>query len=364
MKKVLIFLEESKIHHGGGPYGYVSNLMQGLSNLESNYEFHFLPDSFLEKKNSSLSHKIDVFIPYNNSLTEYIQKFDAIHFHTSRHMFKARNSLKNYSGKILYTSHSPMLLSKEMKDDARILSRIFLAPYFALLPIIDCYAFSHADQIIFPCKEAEEPYLSSKIFRKAKQKIKFAYFETGAPDCKQKIKFNREQYRLSHNIPLDRFVISYVGRHNRAKGYDLLKKLGKDKKNEDLFFLVGGKESPIKGLTSQNWLEIGYTDDPFSLINASDLFILPNRSTYFDLVLLEVLSLGKKVLIADNGGNRFFHRYNSNSIFFFKSFDDLEFKVREIMNSNSTEDTRDIYLQNFTCDAFANRYIRLLDEII
>ena len=39
-----------------------------------------------------------------------------------------------------------------------------------------------------------------------------------------------------------------------------------------------------------------WTNDPHSLINASDMFILPNKETYFDLIMLEVLSMGKIVL--------------------------------------------------------------------
>ena len=58
--------------------------------------------------------------------------------------------------------------------------------------------------------------------------------------------------------------------------------------NQNTYFLIAGKEEPMKGLDNSHWIEVGWTNDPHSLIAASDVFVLPNHETYFDLVFLSM----------------------------------------------------------------------------
>ena len=137
------------------------------------------------------------------------------------------------------------------------------------------------------------------------KKKKHRYMPTGIVGCKAKV--NREDFRKKYGIPDNAFVISYAGRHNEIKGYADLKKLGeKLLADKNVYFLIAGKEEPMTGLKNDHWIEVGWTNDPHSLIAASDVFVLPNHETYFDLILLEVLSLGVPVVMSRTGGNKYF----------------------------------------------------------
>ena len=92
------------------------------------------------------------------------------------------------------------------------------------------------------------------------------------------VKVNREDFRKKYGIPDNAFVISYAGRHNEIKGYADLKRLGeKLLADKNVYFLIAGKEEPMTGLKNDHWIEVGWTNDPHSLIAASDVFVLPNH---------------------------------------------------------------------------------------
>lgn len=124
------------------------------------------------------------------------------------------------------------------------------------------------------------------------------------------VKVEKDEILKKYNIPKESFIITYFGRHNEVKGYDTLKKLGEKilEKYKDVYFLIAGKEEPLKGLNHKRWIEVGWTKDPHSIVNVANLYILPNKETYFDLALLEVLSLGIKSLLSDTGGNLYFKK--------------------------------------------------------
>ena len=144
MKNILIFLEENKLKPCGGPYGYNYNLKNGLDKLESEIKIDYISND-LENKNkysnkiiNGFYKKINFFSCYKPSeINKELQSYDCIHFHTSKHLFKARKILKDYNGKVLLTSHSPMLLSKEMKEDASLISKIIFFWYYLNLSRID-----------------------------------------------------------------------------------------------------------------------------------------------------------------------------------------------------------------------------------
>ncbi|MDT3499240.1 glycosyltransferase family 4 protein, partial [Bacillus toyonensis] len=164
-------------------------------------------------------------------------------------------------------------------------------------------AFRNCEYFIFPSEESMEIYSTFiKDFYDIMKDKKIYYNPTGCE--KLSYKLSRDEFRDKYNIPKDAFLISYIGRHTKIKGFDILKDVAKEinKIDGNIFFVSGGT-GDIKS-ESENFIEVGWTDDPGSIVNASDLFILPNKSTYFDLVLLEVLSIGTPVLASNTGGNK------------------------------------------------------------
>lgn len=292
-----------------------------------------------------------------------------IHFHSTFEYYACRNLLKEYRGEILLTSHAPKAVHKEIVEDW-FYGHTITEEQLAAIIAIDHFAFENADHVIFPCDEAQEPYFNSwEAYKSLPFKNERREFLT----CTEPSVFKRSKKEIlsEYNIPEDAFIITYFGRHNEVKGYDLLRELGKEllEASEKVYFLVAGKEDPLAGLSHKRWIEVGWTTDPHSLVNAADLFILPNRETYFDLALLEVLSVGTRCLISETGGNRYFKKLTAeetSGIHYFKANDvaDLIKQTKAIIantpEQNANKVLFDTYFHN---DVFAKSYIELIKKL-
>lgn len=385
MKKVLIYLDKNKIKPTGGPYGYTYNLMSGIDKLNNkDYKFYYLEKPVVNNtKSSKLKKHLPKFI--NNLIISYLniknlknqisysddidlKKYDIVHFHSTFDLYKCRKALENYKGKVLLTSHSPQPAHQEVIESIVNFRKHIIKKYLKELENIDKYAFERADVVIFPCEEAEEPYYNrwkeyKKIHESIKNKIK--YMPSGILQCTAKV--DSKTVREKYGIPNNAFLISYVGRHNQIKGYDVLKEIGSkilDKK--EVYMIIAGSEGPLYHLENKKWIEVGWTNDPHSIIAASNLFILPNRETYFDLVFLEVLSLGVPLLVSNTGGNKYFKKYKSTAIYYFNTVKDAVKEINSIMKIEKKEIEKskkkniNLFNKTFNDKEFANRYIELL----
>ena len=368
----------------GGPSGYLYNLCHGLNDIGfKDYctldceSMHRIASSDGLKKHIPMFirelHRVSYYMTQYNMKREINSKAlecDYIHFHSTTDLFQVRDSLDEYKGKILLTSHTPQASYLEKIEMVRTGIQKLFSRQLRKLEMIDHFAFSKADYIIFPCVESEEPYFKLwKNYKALRNADKIRYVPTGIIKCEAKV--SSSYIRAQYGIPSDAFVISYVGRHNEIKGYTLLKQVGEEllSKNPNIWFLVAGKEEPYKGLKNKRWIEIGWTDDPHSIINAADLFILPNQETYFDLILLEVLCLAKPVIISNTGGNRLFSKFDDSGIFIFNTMDDIKSAVEYLIGLNKSElyslgsKNHSIYIEHFTETVFAKAYCKLLESL-
>lgn len=385
--KVLIYAFESELAPKGGPLGYLFNLKKEID-ANNDDSITFIEDDFKYKnvkqkingiKNVKLRKLLVQFkllakywlLLYGRKHTSQVDfsKFDIVHFHSTLDMYSVRDSLKSYQGTVVLTSHSPTLLSKEICDSASKFCKSFRFIY-GKLSKMDTYSFSRADYFVFPCSEAEEPYYHAwKDFSmlKEKRKNRFRYLLTGIPLCLSQM--STSEVRKKYKIPNDSFVFCYVGRHNEIKGYDVLKSLGEKILSEykNVYFLVAGKEEPMKGVESNRWIEVGWTSDPYSLISASDAFLLPNKETYFDLILLEVLSLGKIVIASNTGGNKHFR--DAESVFLYDNIVEA-YELMKKIHSTSKEEREHLeklssleYKKYYTCSSFYENYKHVMLDI-
>ena len=374
MSNVLVFWEQENLKLTGGPSGYNYVLKQGLDKI--GYKVNYLPQGSIFRSKKMTTNPIiltirkllghySLFFPYH-SLKINLNSYDVIHFHTTMHLYKARKLLKNYSGIVILTSHSPQLLSEEYAQRVSPIIRKLMAFSFSCLRKMDSYAFNRADQITFPCEEAEEPYANWSIFQKAKKEGKIVYLLTGVDDKKKQLA--SKDFRKEYGISQDAFVISYVGRHNEVKGYTDLQKYAERvlDKYKNVYFLIGGKEEPFHGLKHDRWIEVGWTNQAADLISCSNLFVLPNRQTYFDLVLLEVLSLGIPILATNTGGNKYFKRVNHGGIQLYENDEDFYNKIDDILSKSINfmgQANRDLFETQFNETVFAERYIEMISYI-
>jgi glycosyltransferase involved in cell wall biosynthesis len=385
-KKVLIYYPEDNLKQVGGPAGYLWNLKQGLDKIddpeiqidfykntpkriESNIKVRIIvPKRILEIRRA-----IDYarFLKKTFPIDESLKDFDYIHFHWTEEMFLNRNFLKDYAGKVILTSHSPCAMHKEKIARLNPKDYKFLKKEIDKLEEMDRYSFTRADHVIFPCEEAEEPYYNTwQHYKDVRDVSKYHYVPTGIIGCS--VKVSREEYRKKYNIPENAFVVSYAGRHNEIKGYYDLKAIGQSilEKNPNVYFLIAGVEEPIKGLNDDRWIEVGWTNDPHSLIAASDVFMLPNKETYFDLILLEVISLGVPVLMTETGGNKYFKQFNCSGLNFYNINDEAVEKINQMLSLDESTKTNmhksvyELFKKEFTVDVFAKKYLNILKEII
>ena len=382
--KVLIFINQNELKDCGGPIGY-NNILYNEILKNNNLEIEFLKiPNIKHGKFYNFLKKIKIFkiikkyFFYKDLLNDKknhttnidLKKYDLVHFHLTQDMYNIRDTLSNYSGKVLLTSHSPTIASKELIIDMGKIQRIVFKKLCKKLIKMDEYAFKRANFLIFPCEEAEETYKSElKMYSNIRLQKKIFYVPTGI--IVKKANISSIEIRKQYNIPVDAFLISYVGRHNTIKGYDILKEIGKKvlKKYNNVYFIIAGKEGPLFGIKDKRWIEVGWTSDPYSIINSSDLFILPNKRTYFDLILLEVLSLKKNVLLSYTGGNKYIYKFNKGGILKYSSIDDalIEIDTFLSLDKKSIEDkgktNLDIINDNFTSEIFYSRYMEIYKKI-
>ena len=169
--------------------------------------------------------------------------------------------------------------------------------------------------------------------------------------------------------------MSYIGRHNKVKGYDFLKELGIKvlEKYNDVVFVIGGEISgEILPIEDKNWVEFGWTKEGYNIIKNSDIFVLPNEKTYFDLILLEVLSMGTPVLLSETGGNKYFKKYDESGLFYFEKYNlnqalekfDMAYKLwKNKKLSLEGEKNYKIFEKDFTVNIFGENYAKLYDKI-
>lgn len=233
----------------------------------------------------------------------------SIHVHTVAEVVKIKNYLrKNFMDDklVILTCHTPESCANEQyalsiaagQDESR--ARILKEKWTEL----EKRAYREADVIIFPSEEAKEPLLHDiPEFERIIAEKDIRYMATGTKKLVSSL--SKEEAKKKYGVS-GKTVIGYIGRHNSIKGYDLLQKAALEifKKTDDVVFLIGGAQgTEYKPLDDPRWIEAGWVN-PSDLLCALDVFVLPNKQTYYDLVLLEVLSMGIPVVATATGGNK------------------------------------------------------------
>ena len=400
----------------GGPTGYLANLLDGLNRIENNTNpmifFDTLPKQppalepiisgniktihdFFYKSEKRKSFYVNYISRYQKQkYTEYsnflknidnmycnpdllkninINRTRTIHVHTVGDAVKLKNSLNsagNRSTKIMLTCHTPEAPSDEYfkayLEEGHNLDRATTIKN--LWKCIEKRAFESADILVFPSIESMEPLsLTMDGFSELSKKKDIRFLPSGAKALKSVL--TKEQAKKKYGVE-GKFVIGYVGRHNEIKGYDILKSAAERvlKKDKNICFLIGGSQGKtFNALNDVNWIEAGWVN-PADLFMALDAFVLPNRMTYFDLVLLEVMSMGIPIIASNTGGNKSVQNA-TNALALYNDIDDL---VHTILNFKSkdageleciSQNVYSAYMENYTPEIFATNYLNLINQI-
>jgi glycosyltransferase involved in cell wall biosynthesis len=310
--RVLIFNNYSLSITDGGPSGF---LAQNLLGHYSKYYDFYTTDFSGSRKNrlatkmSSLSglSKITAKKSGLNSENSFLdwglnaqrifkytkaKQYKFIYFHDVWQL-KFCLPLLNYSQIVTLQCHCPELPSSETSSQSK----------FTQVDVDWCKqaekdAFNRANILIFPNKYVVEIYDSlinpaSKIY----------YLSSG---CKSRSDLRK--YPVNDGIK-----ILYIGRRNKIKGFDIIleafRRVYESRKDINLILVGNGEQIIEEGI-----FDIGFTSTSHQWIYNCDYVVNCNRQSYFDLSVLESLSLGTPIILSANYGHKQFLEDRSQGI--------------------------------------------------
>jgi glycosyltransferase involved in cell wall biosynthesis len=283
--------------------------------------------------------------------------FDALRVHTSLQRLGRRKDVR-----LILTSHCPEMPGNEKADIMHDngLSSASEKRVRAKLLAIDAAAFACADMLVFPCAEALEPYHDTYPHfgtLLAGKDVRYVMTGIDEPQCTQPA---TEAFPPSPET----LKFFYAGRHNAVKGYDLLTATLPDFMDcADAVMVVAGKQGPLFAPSHLKWKELGWITNAPDLIMAADAFLLPNARTYFDIIALEVLAMGRPLLASRTGGNKLLAQLSSGVMLFdptkesllktLSAFGSLSHEARQAMAYAN----RDAYNRFGSAECFARNYV-------
>ena len=386
----IVFLSEEVNIRAGGPSGYIANLEYAIENSHIPNNIVFISATVFErqiKRIAFVGRMLCFWFPVkrirhamrqnvikylsNKLFAKQLDKYDfktvTVHSIYDVLFMKKYLESRGMSAKILQMSHSPQPPSEEMYERDMAGGIENAQERYAEAQRVERMAFDASDMYIFPSPESVECYSGAlSYFNELCKTHPIKYVRTG---CRAlQTDKTRDEIRGKYNIKTP-FVITYIGRHNEIKGYDILKFVAMKilEKRDDVTFLIGGRLGGIQPLNHPRWIELGQIN-PAEVLAATDVFILPNRQTYFDLIMLEVLSTGTPVVASKTGGNKTVYS-DTGVISLYTGIDDCVNKTLQILDLPKSKiakmraEIKKSYLDNYSLKCFAANYINMIKEV-
>ena len=212
-------------------------------------------------------------------------KYKYLYFHEIFSLYDVINLISDDQIVILQ-SHSPELPSQEEYNKGANLRN------YKIIKSIEEKSFKRANVLVLPNKNCVDIY---KTLITKKHDIK--YLITGI--------------KLVENInplPIDisKINLFYIGRRIEIKGFHKMLKVFNEvsKERDDLRLYIAGKGNRILG---KNIIDIGTTEIALSWIKSMDFVLAPNLASYFDLNVIEAISMGSPLIMTTTEGHEFFN---------------------------------------------------------
>ncbi len=360
------FIKVSSVAPGGGPAGYVYNLLEGNASLTEPVDYHGFPEPLqhrqahrarppgnrLEIQVRASARKVrSRLLPRIRQEARDAEQSNAIIVHGFQHIEHLLRSARRLSP-LIYMPHSPVPFAQEQEMYASSLrgKKIRLDSFRKQEQAI----FDAADYIVFPSGGAASCY-SDFNFRSEKVR----YVATGGPDLRITAGDDPE---LAQYKP----YILFLGRYVEHKGYDIFNHLAARASRSGLkeftFLSAGG--GPLK--PTENVVDLGWQTDPGALIRSASAVVIPSSRAYYDLLPIEVASLDRPILFSDVGGNRDQQLLLPNSrIFRSGDTQDAILNLRVLLErSNAYQGgNRSAYIRHMTLERFARSWAQLLQSV-
>lgn len=370
----------SHIRPGGGPKGYLYNLY--ISQGNKNYDIVFITKSDkreVEENQHSIKGKAKRLISYilpknviSNNFTpkvynrdlgfdkdiiDKLRTYQVIVFHNLVEFSYWNKFYKIKNQRCYVFSHCPTDMTNEfiLTDSSSHWPKNIKTQMRRQLLLEELRQYELSDGLICPTVYALENY-----------------FE-GHPDLRQKFERIAKFEILSGVRKLEKVIssanpkkVTYLGRFHESKGFDLFLEAS-DVSRTQIDWQCGGfgqLESNIKNYSKVT--NLGWITNVESVLSETAVLIVPNRTTYFDLVILEAISIGIPVITTNTGGNRVFNS-SSNFILCDCNSKDIGEAVDCLITENSSgyslENER-LYESTYTLEKFSLRHNDLANTLI
>jgi len=258
---------------------------------------------------------------------------DILHSHDSRSLYHLQ---KNFQKKIL-TIHSKGRINEDMLDAFPRFNKY--SSLLRRLIEIEKEALAHADKIIFPSFSARDLFFKGFDIVNYQNKTVIIYNGVDV-DYIKRIKVKNDHSNL---IDKKKKMFLSVASFTKLKRIDLIIKsiANLREKNFPVKLVLVGEgplETQLKELAKKMKIsnEIIFMKpqnniDILSLMKCSDAFIMASEKVIFDMVILEALACGCRVIANDEGGNKEIIKDGDNGYLVgLKSSEDLTQKILSI----------------------------------
>lgn len=124
------------------------------------------------------------------------------------------------------------------------------------------------------------------------------------------------QMKAKGLLPLDPKYVYYLylGRRMAIKGFDVVLEAFQKAHAQDssLRLVVVGKGDQVN---APGVIDVGFSEEPAMWLESCDYLISANRQSYFDLSVMESLSVGIPLIVSCTGGHFFFKDCNSEGVY-------------------------------------------------
>lgn len=302
---------------------------------------------------------------------------NSIHINGAYSFFPVWNQLrqqgKAFSTLKILTTHNPFPPHEEeigLRESRGKWSNAELSYFKNYLEVRDKLAFMLSDAILCPSEYSLEGYKDWSTWEDVIKAKPVYYCVTGAPI--REVKSSRKDIRDALGVPEDATLIVFLGRKERVRGFDIFVEAAKCilAKSRKIWFVVLGDGALQSNISDDHFLEIGFTSQVSDYINAADACVTANRGSYFDLSMIEIMSLGAILIASNVGGNKWL-RGKTRGVLYFNSGDVSELiaaieyllTVPVSERVQMREENKNLYSCELTPFHFQNNYQKVIDHI-
>lgn len=304
-----------------------------------------------------------------------LRQMKVIIFHDYRLAF---SYIRNYGVRpgqaVFLMPHSPTDHSSEIIENLRGIlgNSVVWESLYRRIVRLEFEVFQNVKGVVAPCSNALESYFAQLMdYRSFLQKMPIYEVKTGVQGLKATE--GRSKVLGHWGIPPDARIVGYFGRKHPHKGFDLFVRaaeLAYEKGWRGVWFVSAGEGFLPSPKHLPNYVDLGYlnAEQLANAVAAVDIVVVPNRVSYFDLLILEAMSAGKVVLTTPVGGNVCF---GAPGVLFVEkvSAEDILESVEKLLSKYNLlehlgRENRRIFEQEYGLSAFAKRHLSLAQTLL